>query len=41
MNGKRGKGTCLEVNMGSKRAWLCADGNGLAEKGKVVMWERR
>ena len=46
MNGKRQKGVCLEVNMESKRAllnlgaipaWPCADGNGLAEKEKVVM----
>ena len=39
MNGKREKSVCLAVDMESKRAllnlgdipaWLCADGNGLA-----------
>jgi len=44
MNGKREKSVCLAVeskrallNLGDIPAWLCADGNGLAEKEKVVM----
>ena len=46
MNGKRGKSVCRAVDMKSKRAllnlgdipaWPCPDGNGLAEKEKVVM----